>query len=93
LRFPIEIAPCHAGLCLNGPLARIHVSPLHTTQVNDNPSVAGGKPGDVVAATANGQQQVIVRRETNGRNYIGYPKAANDGARPFVDHPIPNPPS
>ena len=65
---------------------------LHQRQVDHQPVVADRVAGDVVAAAAHGEQEVVVGRESDGVLNVGRAGAAGDQRRAPVDHGVPDRP-
>jgi hypothetical protein len=63
LGLPVELAPQDTWSGRRGPPRGIDPHTLHRPEVDDDAAVAGGEPGDVVAASADRDQQVLVSGE------------------------------
>ena len=92
LGLAIEIAPGRPALGADGAAHGIDPDPPHRRQVDHQPAVAGPEPGDVVAAAAHRQQQIVVGGEPDAGDDVGHAAAPGDQGRPPVDHAVPDPP-
>ncbi len=78
LRLAVELAPQDAGLGADRARRRIDADPLHRREVDDQPAVADGRAGDVVAAAADGDFELLRSRELYGIHDIREPSALSD---------------
>ena len=90
LRLTVQLAPGDPALGAHRAPGRIDPDTLHRGQVNDDPAVAGGVAGDVVATPTHRHQQVMGTGKTDRREDIRHTRATHDHGRMAVDHPIPH---
>ena len=57
---------------------------LHRREVDDQPAVAGGEPGDAVGAAPHRHHQPLAAGELHRADDVGGPGAADDQRRPPV---------
>ena len=93
LRLVVELSPGRAALGDDALGVRVDPDALHRRQVDDDPAVGGGEPGQAVSTTANGDLELLAARELDGGDDVGDARAANDERRTPVDHPVPDGPS
>ena len=74
----IEIASDAAGPGPHRPLRRVDPHALHHRQVDDQTVIDAAEPRSVVAASANGDRQLVVAPEIHGGDHVGRIQAAND---------------
>ena len=92
LRLLVEVRERAAGLDPGGASDRVDAHRAQRRQVDQEPAVADGVAGDVVAAAAHRDQQFVLAREVNRADDVGGPGAADDHARPAIDHGVPDRP-
>jgi hypothetical protein len=61
---------------------------LHRRQVDDQAVVDAAETRTIVAAPANGDRELVVAAEIDGRNDIADIRASSDEQRAFVDHGV-----
>jgi hypothetical protein len=66
------------------------VHALHRRAIDHEPAFAHRVAGDVVAAAAHGEQQVVRPCETDGVHDVRRPFAPDDQRRSLVDHLVPH---
>jgi hypothetical protein len=71
LGLPVELSPGETAFGSGESHSRIHQHSLHWGEIDDESVIAGGLPGDVVPAAANGDEKVLSAREVQGANHIG----------------------
>lgn len=72
----------------DGSLARIDVDPLHGGKVDHHTAVDGCPAGDVVAAAADGNLEVVPSTQLHRVDNIGDTRTAGNHRRPLVDHAV-----
>src|SRR5205823_9539734 len=70
LRFLVELAPDDAALGAGRLRARVDPDSLHRRQVEDEAVVAGAEAGDVVAAAAYGDDEVVLTGEAEAGDHV-----------------------
>ncbi len=80
LRLAVELAPEHAGLGARGARRGVDSDPLHRREVDHEAAVADGVTADVVAAAADGDEQVMLAREADRGEDVGDAGAAGEQA-------------
>ena len=88
MRGVIDVAPHAAAVDAHGAFGRIDADAFHRRQVDDQAIVAGTEPAAVVAAAANGGQQIVGARIVHGGDHVRHVDASHDERRPLVDHPV-----
>ncbi len=88
----VDVGEGGAGLHGHVPGRGIHVHPAQCAQVQDQPALHGAVPGHVVPSAAHGQRQARVLGRGQHRVDVRHGAHPGDGARPHVDHPVPDPP-
>jgi hypothetical protein len=71
---------------------RVHLDAVHPAEVDDDATVHGGQPGDVVPAAAYGERQAALTGHRHDLDHITGTPAAHDRRRSLVDHPVPDGP-
>ena len=71
VRHPIDFAPGAAAANPDGACLRIDVDVLQRREVDHDPVVARPQPGAIVAAAADGEEQVVVACERDGPGHVG----------------------
>ena len=69
---------------------RVDLHAAHLREIDHHAVVADGVPGDVVAATADRNRQVMLACERDGRDDIVCAAAADDLGGAPVDHAVPD---
>ena len=69
-------------------LGRIDPDPLHHRQIDDQAVVDAAEARPVVAAAADGDEQLVVAAEIHRGHHVGDVRAARDEQRPLVDHAV-----
>ena len=90
LRLVIDVAPQRTTLHPGPAVGGIDSHAPHRREVDDDPVVANGGAGHVVASTPYGDLQIVVAGETYGRDHVGGPDASGDQARAPVDGAVPD---
>src|SRR5262245_30377756 len=88
LGLAVDVGPGRSALGTDGPRGRINADGSHARQVDDDPAIVDGVAGDVVAASADREEQPSVAREVDGLDDIGHAGAADDQARSPVDQAV-----
>ena len=88
VRRPIDFAPGAAAADPDGAGLRIDLDVLQRREVDDDAVVARSQAGAVVAAAADGQEQVVVACERDGHGDVVRTRALRDQRRPLVDHRV-----
>ena len=76
--FAIEIAEHDARLDADASGPRVHVDALHAREVDDQPAVAERAAADVVSASADRDEKVLVAREVDRRDDVRQSGTARD---------------
>ena len=84
----VDLAPRAAAADADGARGRIDLDGLQEGEVEDDSVVADPQPAAVVAAAANGEQQVVAAREGDRLGHVRGAGAAGDQRRPAVDHRV-----
>ena len=84
----VEISPRGPALGASRLRACIDVDAAHPRQIRDDPIVDGAEARDAVPPAADREGQIVVTREVDRRHDVVRVDAANDGARPAVDHRV-----
>ncbi len=90
LRLAVDIAQCAAGLRARGVRLRVDPHATHQRQVDHQAAFAYRQAGDVVAATPNRDQQIVLARESKCLHDVHAADAAHDQAGTAVDHAVPD---
>jgi hypothetical protein len=69
---------------------RVDLDAPHRRQVDDEPVVDGRKASDVVAATTDGDEQVLLARELDSAGDVRGGHRPDDQCRMRVDHAVPD---
>ena len=85
---PVDLAPGAAAAHANGARLRVDLDALQRREVDDDAVVARPQAGAVVAAAADGQEQVVVAGERDRLRDVGRARALRDQRRPLVDHGV-----
>src|SRR5262249_10805314 len=80
-----RLCSCHSGAWID-PHAR------HGRKIDDDPAVADGRARDVVAASSDRDDELVLARESDCSPDIGDAGTARDEGRPAVDRAIPDAP-
>ena len=88
LRFTVELIPCEPPLRAGGAGLRIDVNALHERQVDHQAVVDRGATRDVVAASPDGDLELLIARQLHGISDVGQTAAAGDERRPLVDESV-----
>ncbi len=92
LGLAVEVAERAAGLGARGPRRGVDRHAAHEREVDHQAAVADGEAGDVVAAAAHRDQELMVARaKRTAGTTSAVPSAAHDQARAPVDHRVPDP--
>src|SRR5205823_14717207 len=81
LRLSVHVAQRGAAGDTYGPRRRIHVHSSHLRQVDHQATVVHGVAGDVVPASLDRQEEIVVPREVDGVDDIGGARALSDQRR------------
>ena len=87
---PVDVAKGGAALHPHGGGLGVDDHAAHVGEVDDEPVVAERPAGDVVAAAAHRDQQVVVAGEAHGADHVGDAAAADDQPGPAVDRGVPD---
>ena len=79
-------APADAG----GLRLRVDLDAAHPGEVDHDPVVAGGEPGDAVPAAADRDRKILFAAEAEGGDDIVHAARTDDHRRSTVDHPVPD---
>ncbi len=90
LSFVVEIGERRAGLDASGASRGIDADRSHRGEIDEKPAVADRRAGDVVAAAADRDEQLLVSRQPERMDDIGGAAAARDQPRTPVDHGVPD---
>ena len=90
LRLVVDVAPQRTTLHPGRAVGGVDPHGPHRREVDDDPVVANGGAGHVVASAPYGDLQVVVAGETHGRDHVGGPDASGDQARAPVDGAVPD---
>jgi FtsP/CotA-like multicopper oxidase with cupredoxin domain len=90
LRLVVEVAEERAAVDESTTLVRVHSGAAHAREVDHHPVVAGGVARHAVAAAANGDDEVVLPREADGRDDVGGSGRPHDQGRTTVDETVPD---
>jgi len=90
LRLPVQIAKRGAALYAHRLCRRIDVHAPHPGEVDHQTAVVDRIPGDVVAASLDRQQQIVLTREVHGVDDIRGAGALHDQRGPAIDQAVPD---
>lgn len=90
LGFVVHVRPRGAGLDPCRPRIGVYPHAPHLGEVDDEPVVADGGPGDVVPAATDRHQQVVVAGEGHRADDVTDATAPSNQGRTLVDHPVPH---
>src|SRR5688500_137899 len=90
LRDRVELGERAAGLDHGNLVAGVDVHVLHQRQVDDDAAVAECAAGNVVAAAAHGDEQLVLSGEADDALYVTRVDAAYDHRGFAVDHRVPD---
>lgn len=93
LRALIEFAPGKTGLSPRRVFACVHLHAFHGRKVNHHAAVTGAESGDVMAAAAHRDEQIVIAREIDRMDHIGLIGALHNRCRALVYQTIPYPSS
>ncbi len=88
VRCVIEVAPGASALRPRGALFRVDAQALQRPEVEHETLIAGTEARHAVTATAQGQHQLVLRREADRRHDVGDVRRAHDQGRPPVVHGV-----
>jgi hypothetical protein len=91
-RLAVQLAPEHAALGAGGTRLPIDVDAPHEREVDHQAAVGDGTAGDVVAAAADADLEILRAREANRVCDIRRVLAANDHCRSPIDQTVMNAP-
>src|SRR5262249_32128804 len=86
----VDVAPQGATLYVGRAAVRVDSDGAHRRQVDDDPGVAHGGAGHVVASAAYGDLEVEVTGEADGRSHVRCPGASGDQSGSPVDRSVPD---
>ncbi len=84
----VELSPDDTALGSRGRAIRIDRNPLHLAEIDHQPAVRDGAPGDVVTATADRDFESLAARERQSRNDVVRRSAAHDQRGPAIDEAV-----
>ena len=67
---------------------RVHANIIHSRQIDDEPIVANTQPWEIVAAAANGHDQVVLAAKIDRGDDVRHIAATGDEAGPPIDHGV-----
>ena len=88
MRRMVNITPYRAASGKYRAFLRIHVNIIHSRQIDDEPIVANAQPCGIVAAAANGHDQVVLAAKIDRRDDVRHIAATGDQAGPPIDHGV-----
>src|SRR5882724_6829573 len=88
MRRMIDIAPRASSAHGYRARRRINARVFHRREIDDQAIITNSQASGVVAATPDGQKQVLVPRKIYRLNYVRYVGTASYQLRPFVNHSI-----
>jgi len=86
----VEIPDQHARVGARAPALGVHVPRAHRGQVQHQAALARGVPGDVVAASADGDLEPVLAGERDRRHHLGRARGPRDERGTAVDHRVPD---
>ena len=93
LRRAVQFAQQRAALDPGEPLVGIDADRVHRRQVDHQPAVGNGVPGDVVTAAADPDLQVAAAAEPDRGSDVGGARGTGRCGRAPVDHRVPDRPA
>ena len=90
LRLTVDVAPRRTALHARDAVLGIDVHAAHLGEVDDDPSVVDGVPGDVVRAAPDRHEQAVCTGESDSVDHVGRSMALHDQRRAPVDQPVPH---
>src|SRR5262249_6333032 len=90
LRLVVDVTPQRAPLHPGPAVGGIDPHGPHRREVDDDAVVETRGARHVVTSAPYGDLQIVVARETHGRDYVGGPEASGDQARAPVDGTVPH---
>ena len=90
LRGRVEVGEGAAGLDRRPAGIRVDLDVLHQREVDHEAVVADGIARDVVSASSDRDEQVVLARELDGLDDIFGRRAAGDQRGPAIDHGVPD---
>jgi len=81
----IHLAPGASAFCTKLARRSVNLDAFHARQINHEPAVAHGKPGNVVARPPDRYQQVLLTRKIHGLDHIVRADASGNEGRPPID--------
>ena len=88
VRRAVDLAPGAASTDAHGARLRVDLDVLQQRQVDHDAVVDRSETGAVVAAAADGEQQVVVARERDHPCHLIRRRGPGDQRRPLVDHRV-----
>src|SRR5205807_8770665 len=88
LGFAVEDVPGDAALGTGSASLRVYANPGHRRQVDHHAAVDRRAPGDIVAAAAHGDLELLLARQFDRVDDVGDTAAPGDQRRPLVDQPV-----
>src|SRR5262249_18250194 len=89
LSFPIDFGQGCSAFDPRSASVWVNLHLAHRREIDHQPAVAQRLPGDVVAAPAHGDRQVVFQCKAYGQRDVGGAAAADDQPGPPVYHRIP----
>ena len=89
LRLLVELAYGNARPGAYRALLLVHFDIVHGREIKDQAAFGACRPGDVVAAAAHRQEQVVLAGEVHGLDHVLDGGAPGDERGTTVDHAVP----
>ena len=90
LGLPVAVAPSRASLSSHRLRRGIDVDAAHLRQIDDEAAVVHRVARDVVGATLDREQQLVLTREVDGVDDVCRPSWLHDQGRFSVEEPVPD---
>jgi hypothetical protein len=90
LALVVDVAPQGTSLYLGGAFGRVDRYGTHRGEVDDDPVVAQGGAGDIVASAPYRDPEVAVTREAHRRGHVGGPHASGNQSGLAVHRAVPH---
>jgi hypothetical protein len=91
-RDAVDVSPRRAALHVHGSAGRVDVDRAHRREIDDDAVVGDRRARGVVPAAPNGERQVVLGSEADGRRDVVGVHGARDRDRALVDHAVPDAP-
>lgn len=84
----VELSPGDARLDPDSVADRVHLDPLHRTEVDQDAALDGGVAGDRVATSLDRDRQPVLSRESDDSDHVGVAGGSGDDVGAAVEHGV-----